>query len=138
MFVLGIDGFDYKLLKSYTQQGQLPTFKKLLNEGTSGELTSTIPPITGSAWSSLVTGKNPGKHGIFDFFHRQKDTYDMTPINSSDRCERGIWDILSEKDRKIIVVNIPVTYPPQKVKGIMVTGKLTPVSYTHLTLPTKA
>jgi len=135
VFVLGIDGFDWNLLKSYIQQDQLPTFKKLLDEGVGGELTTTIPPITGSAWSSLVTGKNPGKHGIFDFFHRKGGTYDMTPINSSDRCEKSIWDILSKKRKKMVVMNIPGTYPPKKVSGVMVTGKLTPSEKNIFTYP---
>ncbi|MGD8506598.1 MAG: alkaline phosphatase family protein, partial [Candidatus Bathyarchaeota archaeon] len=135
VFVLGIDGFDWNLLQSFIQQDQLPTFKKLLNDGVGGELTTTIPPITGSAWASLVTGKNPGKHGVFDFFYRQENTYDMTPINSSNRMGKSIWDILSKRRKKVVVVNIPGTYPPQKVSGIMITGKLTPSEKEVFTYP---
>jgi len=135
VFVLGIDGFDWKLLRSYIKQGHLPTFKKLLNEGAGGRLTSTIPPITACAWTSLVTGKNPGKHGIFDFFHRQKDTYNMIPINSSNWCEKSIWEIMSEENKKVVVINVPMTYPPQKVRGIMITGKLTPSEKSVFTYP---
>lgn len=135
VFVLGIDGFDWKLLRSYIEERHLPRFKRLLNEAVGGGLTSTIPPITGSAWASLVTGKNPGKHGIFDFFYRQDGTYDMTPVNSSNRCEKAIWDILSKKCKRVVVVNIPGTYPPQKVRGVMVTGKLTPSEKNVFTYP---
>jgi predicted AlkP superfamily phosphohydrolase/phosphomutase len=135
VFLFGIDALDWPLLNNYVSQGLLPNFEKLIKSGVGSCLTSTMPPITGSAWSSMVTGKNPGKHGIFDFFYRKKDSYNMVPINSSDRHGKALWDILSEYRKKVIIVNVPGTFPPNKVNGILISGKLTPSEQHVFTYP---
>ena len=83
IFVLGLDGASPEVIDSLIAIGRLPAFRKLKKEGVAGKLRTTIPPITGSAWSSFMTGKNPGKHGIFDFIHRKEGTYQLV----SDQCE---------------------------------------------------
>jgi len=67
VFVIGVDGAPLGLIQSWVNSGDLPTFKKLMDEGVSGELKSAIPPISPTSWASFMTGKNPGKHGILDF-----------------------------------------------------------------------
>ena len=68
--VLGIDGMDPHLLRRFVAEGAMPTFKAFMERGASGELSTTMPPQSPVAWSSFITGTNPGGHGIFDFVHR--------------------------------------------------------------------
>jgi predicted AlkP superfamily phosphohydrolase/phosphomutase len=135
VFILGLDGASPDIIESLIDQGKVPTFKKLKEEGVMGRLRTTIPPITGSAWSSFMTGKNPGKHGIFDFIRRKKGTYLLSPINAEFRDGRSFWSWAGDEGKKICVFNVPITYPPEKVNGIMVSGMLTPSNKTDYTYP---
>jgi predicted AlkP superfamily phosphohydrolase/phosphomutase len=135
VFVLGLDGASPDIVETLIDQGKLPTFKKLREEGVMGRLRTTIPPITGSAWSSFMTGKNPGKHGIYDFIRRREGTYLLTPINAEFREGRSFWSWASDAGRKVCIFNVPITYPPEKVNGIMVSGMLTPSNKTDYTYP---
>ena len=134
VFILGLDGASPDIIGSLIQEGRLPSFKAMMDGGVSGKLRTTIPPITGSAWSSFMTGKNPGKHGIFDFTYRKDGTYELSPISARMREGKSFWSIASEVGKKVCVFNVPVTYPPDAVNGVMVSGMLTPSSrddYTH-------
>ncbi len=134
VFVLGLDGASPDVINSLIDNGRLPSFKLLKDGGVFGKLRTTIPPITGSAWSSFMTGKNPGKHGIFDFTYRKEGKYELSPINARMREGEAFWSIATEAERKVCIFNVPVTYPPDPVNGIMVSGMLTPSSrgdYTH-------
>jgi predicted AlkP superfamily phosphohydrolase/phosphomutase len=132
--VLGLDGASPDIIDSLIQEGRLPSFKALRDGGVSGRLRTTVPPITGSAWSSFMTGKNPGKHGIFDFTYRKDGAYELAPISAHMRDGKAFWSIAGESDKKVCIFNVPVTYPPEAVNGVMVSGMLTPSSredYTH-------
>jgi len=120
LMVIGLDGAELSLIKKWIEQRKLPTFKKLIDNGTFGLLKSTLPPITPPAWTSAFTGVNPGKHNIFGFFVHEG--YDLRLVNATDRKAKAVWEVLSEKGLKVIVVNVPVTYPPEKVNGIMISG----------------
>ena len=135
VFVLGLDGASPEVIDSLIALGRLPAFRKLKEEGVMGNLRTTIPPITGSAWSSFMTGKNPGKHGIFDFIHRKEGTYQLSPINARLREGRSFWSWAGDAGKKVCIFNVPITYPPEKVNGIMVTGMLTPSNKTDYTFP---
>src|SRR4030065_27001 len=76
---IGLDGATFDLIKPFIAQGKLPTFKKLMDSGAWSELRSTVPPVTASAWSSFMTGKNPGAHGLFDFMQRRNGSYALPP-----------------------------------------------------------
>lgn len=75
VMVIGLDGATLDLVRPWAESGYLPTFARLMKEGASGQLRSTTPPVTGPAWSSFATGKNPGKHGFFDFTSRARGGY---------------------------------------------------------------
>jgi predicted AlkP superfamily phosphohydrolase/phosphomutase len=135
VFILGLDGASPDIIDALIEEGRLPTFKRLKEEGGMGKLRTTIPPITGSAWSSFMTGKNPGKHGIFDFIRRKEGTYDLSTINAEFREGRSFWSWGSDEGKKVCVFNVPVTYPPEKVNGVMVSGMLTPSNKTDYTYP---
>ncbi len=113
------------ILKPYVKKGIMPNFSKIMNNGSCGNLYSTIPPVTGPAWTSMVTGKNPGKHGIFEF--RTREGYKTKVITKSVSAgAEPLWNILSRNGKKVIVVNVPFTYPPDEVNGIMISGMMTP------------
>ena len=82
VLVIGLDGATWDLIKPWVDEGKLPTFKKLLCEGTYGTLKTTIPPITLPAIPSFMTGKNPGKHGITSFVRPKLDR-DLRLFNST-------------------------------------------------------
>ena len=124
--IVGLDGATWDVILPFVEEGKLPTFKKLLNEGSWGILKSTLPPVTVPAWPSFATGKNPAKLGIYNFVMVDNKTGKVRIVRSSDIKSKKIWDYLSFIGKKSIVLNHPVTYPPEKINGIMVSGMLTP------------
>jgi predicted AlkP superfamily phosphohydrolase/phosphomutase len=109
VFVIGLDGATFDLIKPFVAQGKLPTFKKLMDGGAWSELRSTVPPVTASAWSSFMTGKNPGAHGLFDFMQRREGSYDLAPVSVRDRDGKAVWDLIGEAGCKIALEDGGVT-----------------------------
>lgn len=126
VFVLGIDGLTFDLLVPWVKEGKLPHFAKLLEESSSTQLVSTIPPVSPTAWTSATTGMNPGKHGIFGFVknyrHANDGSLDYTFNSALDRQTDPLWMILSERGKRSVVINVPCTSPPDKIKGVMISG----------------
>jgi predicted AlkP superfamily phosphohydrolase/phosphomutase len=94
-----------------------------MERGVHAPLQSTIPPWSFQAWTSFMTGKNPGKHGVYDFFRTPLGTYDLEFVNAGHR--RGganLWQILSQSGRKVISIGVPATFPPDPVNGVMISG----------------
>jgi predicted AlkP superfamily phosphohydrolase/phosphomutase len=120
VFVLGVDGGTFDLIKPWVQGGELPNFARLFEEGCHGDLESIIPPLTTPAWSSFMTGKNPGKHGIFDFAKRKPGSYDIEWNTSLSRDGKSLWNIVSSYGGHVVVINIPNNYPLEPVNGNMV------------------
>ena len=132
--VLGLDGATFTILRPWMEAGHLPNLARLAHEGVHGQLESVVPPYSAPAWVSLVTGKGPGKHGIVDFWHYDPSTDERCPVDASNVGTAAIWDILGERGRLVGVVNVPLTYPPRPVNGVMVSGMMTPGEdspYTH-------
>jgi len=131
--VIGIDGASPDLMDMWMNKGKLPNFQKIRENGVWGKLASTTPPFSAPAWTSIVTGCNPGKHGIYGF----ESTGTLAPhlINSRYRKAQAIWNFLTSIGLKSIVVNVPGTYPPEKIDGIMITGLLTPSKESNFTYP---
>jgi predicted AlkP superfamily phosphohydrolase/phosphomutase len=103
-----------------------------MDEGVHGDLRSTIPPSSIPAWPSFLTGKNPGKHGIFDFMKRTPNDYIGKMISSNDFKTDTIVDILNEAGKTSVIINITSTYPPKPLKGCIVSGMLTPKDATYV------
>ena len=135
VLVIGLDGASLDLIRPWAAQGLLPTFKRILEQGASGPLESVIPPLTGPAWISFMTGKNPGKHAIYDFVIRSPKVYTGQPINSTFRDGDSLWSILSQAGKRVGVFSVPVTYPTEPVNGCMISGMLTPAQATDFTYP---
>jgi predicted AlkP superfamily phosphohydrolase/phosphomutase len=133
--VIGFDGATFEILDRLVGAGRMPTFKHLIDTGAHGTLTTTIPPITASAWTSFSTGKNPGKHGLIDFVVPRDSAYDVWPINSSDRQAKALWELASEQGLKVGIIGVPITYPPEEVNGFMVSDFTTPSQSSEYTYP---
>ena len=135
VFVIGLDGATYDLIRPWAIQGKLPMFARLMEEGTWGTLQSVIPPITPPAWSSFLTGMTPGRHGIYTFLQRKRGSYQLVPFNASFRQVPDIGTILNQHGQQVALVNVPTTYPPRPIDGLMVTGLGTPGRNSEFTYP---
>ena len=124
--IIGLDGGSLRTLDPWIRAGHLPNLSALIQDGASGPLTSVVPPETATAWSSFMTGKNPGKHGIFGFTAREKGTGRIVPVSAKARTGRAFWDLLSDAGKGVLVLNVPTTYPPRPVNGVLISGFLTP------------
>ncbi len=122
--VIGLDGATFTVLDRRMAAGDLPNLRELVEEGVRGELMSTIPPVTGPAWTSMTTGVNPGQHGIYDFFKWPKDSRRGRIVRSSDCALPRIWDLAGQAGLRVGAYRVPVTYPAWPVNGFMVTGIL--------------
>ena len=126
---------SFNLLDTLIEKGYMPTLAKLIDGGSRANLETTFPPITAVAWSSFMTGKNPGKHGIFEFVTRDHNAKRELAVNASFRQGRAIWDLLGDAGKRVIVHNFPCTYPPHEVNGLMIADFMTPRGRRDFTHP---
>lgn len=135
VMIIGIDGATFKVIDYLTHQGRLLHLKKMMEGGIKASLISTIQPLSHTAWVSLYTGKNPGKHGICDAVRRRQDSYGLQPINANLVRHEPLWSVLSRHGKRVCIYNVPITYPPRPVNGIMVSGMDTPSIENTFTYP---
>ncbi len=137
--IFGVDGLAFRILHPLIERGALPNFQKLRMDGSEAILESKYPPLTPPAWTSLSTGLKPASHGVYDFW-----TYDDEQAGNRNRTAhvltrrkggKAIWNILSEYGKKVLVINVPTTYAPEVVNGIMVSGYTTPNTNVEFTYP---
>jgi len=150
VIIAGFDGMDPELTEKLMNEGKLPNFRRLKEIGTFSELQTTYPPISPVAWSSFSTGTNPAKHNIFDFLAPDRNTYMSTlssvnitkssknislgkykiplkkPKISLLRKSKAFWKILGEHGIYSIILRVPLTYPPEKFFGAMLSGMCVP------------
>ncbi len=118
--ILGLDGVPYSILMEYMRRGIMPQLSMLCSgDGTLMPMRSTLPEISSVAWSSFMTGKNPGQHGIFGFMEIDRQSYDYTFPNFQSLRERPLWE---REGIKTAALNIPQTYPAAPMNGVMVSG----------------
>jgi predicted AlkP superfamily phosphohydrolase/phosphomutase len=133
--VIGLDGMTPQLVEPWMKEGKLPNLARIAQEGAYGRLLSTMPPSSPQAWSSFLTGKNPGKHGIFGFDHRKPGTYTWALTTSRDRVGPDLGQIISARGGSAGFLFVPLTYPPYPVNGFMVSGMGTPGPKVDFTFP---
>jgi len=126
--IIGLDGGTWDLIHPFQEAGHLPHLARLMRSGAWGPLRSTQPPMTFPAWSTFMTGTNPGKHGIFDFTVHEKGRYAVRYTNASWRQQPTIWKILSDQGLRVGAMGFPTTYPPEPVNGFMISGFDAPVT----------
>jgi predicted AlkP superfamily phosphohydrolase/phosphomutase len=135
VFVLGLDCATPQLMFD-RYLDQLPTVKKLMDQGAWGLLKSSDPPITVPAWACMFSGRDPGELGFYGFRNRADHSYhNLALANSRSIKHRRAWDLASEAGLDVIVLGVPQTYPPSSVKGIMVSSFLTPSKDSMYTYP---
>jgi predicted AlkP superfamily phosphohydrolase/phosphomutase len=122
LLVVGWDGATFDLLDPWLESGELPNLARLVGSGVHGFLESVPNMNSGPAWTSVSTGLNPGKHGIYGLVGFAKDSYRLRPLNATDRRAHALWQRLSDAGRSVIVVNLPMTYPADHVDGVLVAG----------------
>jgi predicted AlkP superfamily phosphohydrolase/phosphomutase len=120
MMVLSLGGVPYSYIKKLSDSLQMPVFNSLVDEGEFKEIKSVIP--TTIAWPSFITGLDPSDHNIFGFIDRRANPFELFISELVNMKAPAIWDELSKMGFKSIVMNIPMTYPPEVINGIMISG----------------
>jgi predicted AlkP superfamily phosphohydrolase/phosphomutase len=128
VLLIGLDGAEPSLVARWMAEGRLPRLAALRDRGTFGPLRSTRPPVTFPAWTTCVTGAHPGRHGIFDFTEVVPGTRRLRFLNGTDRAVPAVWELLSAAGKRVCVLGVPGTYPPEPVNGIFVSGFDSPVT----------
>ena len=134
--VIGLDGATWKILQQFLDEQRMPNLQNLIDNGTSGITKAVLPINSMSSWASFATGKNPGKHSVFDFRERKsRHSTNLGLVSSSSIQSETLWHILSRHGKLIGVMNVPVTYPPETVNGLLISGMLTPSVKSVFTYP---
>jgi predicted AlkP superfamily phosphohydrolase/phosphomutase len=120
----GIDGVPYSLVSDHPEE--FPNLTQLAAEGAGGAIDSIVPPESSACWPSLTTGKNPGETGVYGFQDREVGSYDPYVPSRTDVQASAVWDRVHQADRDATVMNVPVTFPPQRNVQRMVSGFLSP------------
>jgi predicted AlkP superfamily phosphohydrolase/phosphomutase len=148
--VLGLDGLDPGITEQMMAAGRLPNLARLREQGTYRPLATTCPAMSPVAWSSFSTGTGPGRHGIFDFLHRDPRTY-LPDLSSTElrpprrglrlgpwwiplsrptlrllRRSKAFWTVLGENGIFSTVLRVPITFPPERFRGLLLSGMCVP------------
>jgi len=124
--VIGLDGTPHTLLQRLLAEGRMPELARIVAEGELRQMDSIWPWVSSVAWASYMTGRNPAKHGIYGFIDRDPTTYKTYIPTSHHMKADTLWEILSRAGKRVIVINVPVTYPPRPVNGILIGCFLSP------------
>ncbi|MGD2295849.1 MAG: alkaline phosphatase family protein, partial [Candidatus Aminicenantes bacterium] len=150
LVIIGLDCMDPLLTEKFMAEGKLPNFSKLREHGSYARLETSIPSISPVAWSSFMTGSHPAKHNIFDFLSRDPKTYlpDLSsarigkpkknlsfgkyslPLSKPEikglRRSVPFWKILGDNGIFCTILRIPITFPPEKFRGHLLSGMCVP------------
>ena len=125
--IIGLDGATFSLIDPWIRAGHLPTFSRLIQMGVHGPLNVWPNLNSAASWSSIVTGYNPGQHGVFNFGPVSlQGEEDWHPTTARDRHKDPFWRLLSAQGQEVGIINVPISYPADPVKGFMISGKDAP------------
>lgn len=122
VLVIGLDGASPLLVERWIDD--LPTFRRFREEGCWGTSVPPIPAQTPVAWTTFMTGQNPGKHGIFSFMLRRPGSYERRIVGPGMIASRTLWRILGDRGKRVGVLNVPMAAGPEEVSGFMIPGFL--------------
>jgi len=117
--IIGLDGVPFDMLRDFAENGVMPNTGELISQGIFKKMQSSIPEVSSVAWSSIITGKNPGEHGIFGFMDLFPNSYKMRFPNYNDLKSRPFWE---QWEGKSVIINVPSTYPVRKMNGVHISG----------------
>lgn len=120
IIILGLDGLEWDFVLPMLKKDRLPNLAKLMRQGYFGELGTITPTLSPAIWTSIATGKNPGKHGIRSFFRYVSGNSNPALLQSADRKTKAIWNILSDYEKSIWSIGWWMTFPAEEINGIMV------------------
>lgn len=124
VFVLGIDGVPFTFLEQQFNKKRMKSLYSICGHGSYKKMNSVYPTISSVAWTSFSTGTNPAEHSIFGFVDRNPNPFQIFIPVSSHRKADSLWKSLSQKGIRVIVINIPLTFPAEQVNGILASGFL--------------
>jgi predicted AlkP superfamily phosphohydrolase/phosphomutase len=135
VLVIGLDSATFDLIHPWSEEGLLPNLTKIMETGSFAPLASTLQPTTAPAWVTFMTGVNQGKHGLYDFVQRKAGSYNLEITSSVHVRAPFLFDYLGQQGQKVVALNIPYTYPPRPVNGVMIGGPFAPVVTRELVYP---
>jgi predicted AlkP superfamily phosphohydrolase/phosphomutase len=118
--IIGLDGMPFGLIERFSEDGTMPNLSVLVREGVFRPMHSSIPEVSSVAWSSIITGTNPGEHGIFGFTDIAPGTYRMTFPNFNSLKARPFWE--RPGVGRSVILNVPTTFPARALDGVLVAG----------------
>ncbi len=118
--IIGLDGMPYRLIENLSNKGIMPATKKLVEKGVFKQMESSIPEISSVAWSSIITGKNPGEHGIFGYTNIPIGTYRLSFPNFNNLRASPFWQ--KDTNKKSVIINVPSTFPVKPLNGVHISG----------------
>jgi predicted AlkP superfamily phosphohydrolase/phosphomutase len=136
--IIGLDGATFDVIEPWVAAGHLPSIGRLMRDGVWGPLQSTIHPLTPTAWTTFATGCSPGRHGVYDFALFPAGSYQPVLTDASHSRMASLFQLLSEAGKRVAAYNIPWTYPPEPVNGVMIAGFGAPRFDRRLAYPSAA
>jgi predicted AlkP superfamily phosphohydrolase/phosphomutase len=120
--VVGLDGVPFTLLGELMQKKYIPIMSKIFEQGYFGKMAASIPEISSVSWSSFMTGKQSGDHGIFGFIDLEPGTYKIFFPNYAYLKSETMWESIGKAGKKTVVINMPSTYPAREINGALISG----------------
>ncbi len=121
--IIGIDGVPYSLMKDLSDRGVMKNFKKLREDGIFKVMKSSVPAVSSASWSTIITGENPGEHGIYGFTDMIKGSYTLSFSDFRNLRSPPFWE---KNKKKSVIINVPSTYPPREMNGCHISGFVSP------------
>jgi predicted AlkP superfamily phosphohydrolase/phosphomutase len=122
VFILGLDGSPHGLMQDLFARGVLKNLAEIAGKGSLFKMSTTVPEVSSVAWTTFMTGVNPGRHGVFGFVDLKPGTYTNYFPNSTHVRSPCLWHILGKSGKRSVIVNMPSTYPAQELNGALIAG----------------
>ncbi|MBA3481395.1 MAG: alkaline phosphatase family protein [Pirellulales bacterium] len=125
LLLVGWDAADWEVIQPLLDRGELPTLRRLIENGASGPLASLEPMLSPMLWTSIATGKHPHKHGIHGFTEARPDGRGIRAAASTSRTTKAIWNILSQNNLRTSAVGWYASHPAEPIRGVCVSNHYT-------------